>query len=54
MTNEEIVNHETGEGPLLEALKEFKNYRSGPQNKGSLNTCHNYVTQLLKKIPNEP
>lgn len=54
MTNEEIVNHQTGEGPLLDALKEFKTYRSGPQNKGNLNTCHNYVTQLLKRIPTEP
>jgi hypothetical protein len=54
MTNEDIVNHETGEGPVLEALKEFKTYRSGPQNKASLNTCHNYVTQLLKRIPSEP
>ena len=50
LTNSEILNLETGEGPVQRALATDIEYRSGPANAGNLNTCHNYNARLVNEL----
>ena len=50
LTNDELLNPETGKGPVQDALAQDPEYRSGPDNKGHLNTCHNLIQKLVKNV----
>ena len=50
LTNSDILNLDTGEGPVQRAMAADIEYRSGPANAGNLNTCHNYNARLIKEL----
>lgn len=50
LTNNNILNPDTGEGPVQRALAADTEYRSGPDNVGKLNTCHNMNARVMKEL----
>ena len=49
LTNEEIIGKD-GTGPAWTALVEDPEYRTGPTNKDKMNTCHNFVSRMLRNM----
>ncbi len=50
MTNDNILNGETGDGPVKRALATDVQYRSGPDNAGKLNSCHNFNARIMNEL----
>lgn len=49
LTNDQIID-KAGAGPAWDALVQDPEYRTGPSNRGKMNTCHNFAARMLNNM----